>query len=131
MNPWRYRLAAGLLIYAVMQAHAFAMENVPNSPGGMLLFHGSAALCDLMLIYCLPWFVSGELCLHLESSCSVSMICNAIGWFLYLAYAPPSIYNTLMWSITYLQWGRLLMADSDDPDSVGCNMVFSNHTGRV
>lgn len=130
INPWRYRLATGLLIYAVMRAHGLLTDDVPNTPYGMLIFHGSAALCDLMLICSIPLFLHGELCNHMEALCIASIAGNTFGWFAYMAYAPPDIYNSLMWVITFLQWGRLLMIDSDDPFDMGRFMVRGNHIGR-
>ena len=130
INPWRYRLLAGLLIFVVMQMHSLVTEALPNTPFGMLMFHGSAALCDLMLIYSFPSILDGKLCRNMEALCIASIVGNAIGWFAYLAYAPPFMYNFLMYALTYIQWGRLLMADNNDPDFLGRFMVFGNHTGR-
>lgn len=131
INPWRYRFAVALLILVVMWSHATVTDALPNTPLGMLMFHGSAALCDLILIYSFPSLVKGQLCKDMEALCIASILGNTLGWFAYLAYAPPDFYNCLMWSITYIQWGRLLMADNDDPDFVGRFMVRGNHTGRV
>ena len=130
INPWRYRVLAAVLIFLVMQAHQEVMKDILNNPIWMLVFHGSAALCDLMLIYSLPSILSGELCKHMETLCLTSIVGNALGWFAYMAYAPPDIYNYSMWVLSYIQWGRLLMVDSDDPYFMGRNMVRSAHIVR-
>jgi hypothetical protein len=66
----------------------------------------------------------GRLCDDLENLCLVSMVGNALGWALYLAYAPPVIYNTFMTGLGYAQWMRLFYVGRDDADcSLGSDLV--------
>lgn len=117
MNGWRSRLCLGLLIWLFLQLHVVATAGVPNTPEGMLAFHGSAAALDVTLLCGSHFLISGRLCNDLEALFVLSAVGNAIGWWLYLAYAPPVIYNTLMWGITYVQLARLLYVDRHDADA--------------
>jgi hypothetical protein len=40
-----------------------------------------------------------------------SIVGNAVGWLLYMAYAPPVFYNVYMVALTYAQLMRLIYPD--------------------
>lgn len=118
MNGWHTRLCLGLLIWLFLQLHVVATAGMPNTPEAMLAFHGSAAALDVVLLCGTQFLISGRLCNDLEALFVLSVIGNAIGWWLYLAYAPPVIYNVMMWGIGYGQFCRLLYVDRYDDDAV-------------
>lgn len=130
MNPWRSRLLTALLFLAVMKLHEYLAEWMPNTPCGMLVFHGSAALFDLILLLCVPYFVEGRLCDDMQTLCLASMIVNFVGWILYMAYAPPIFYNSVQWGLAYVQWLRLFLVDRDDSHPLGLHLVRGGHHGR-
>lgn len=113
MTTWRSRLLTGLAFLLAIDVHQYCTADLPNTPGGMLLFHGSAAAVDLLLLFAVPRFVSGRLCDDMESLCLASILVNFVGFLAYMAYAPPTVYNVLSWSLSYVQWGRLLLVDGD------------------
>jgi hypothetical protein len=117
MNGWRARLLLCLLLWLSMQLHAVAVAGVPNTPQGMLAFHGSAAALDVVLTCSAHFLVSGRLCDDMENLCLFSAVGNALGWALYLASTSPVFYNTFMWGLSYVQWGRLLYVDRNDADA--------------
>lgn len=120
MNGWRSRLTLGALFWVAIQAHGIFTGPLPNTDFGMLVFHGTAALVDLLLLTCAPRFIDGRLCDDIQALCLASIVGNALGWAMYLANAPPDIFNTLMWGLSYVQWGRLLIVDdADDVDIAG------------
>lgn len=130
MITWRSRLFSGLLIFAAMKIHELCTAGLPNTPEGMLLFHGSAASVDLLLIFAVPALLSGQLCGDMQNLCLVSIVVNFVGWIAYMAYAPPLLFNVMSWSLCYVQFGRLLLMDVDDADSMGSNLVRrSYHLG--
>lgn len=114
MNSLTARLSMALLLVMVQQCHAAMTGSLPNTVDGMLVFHWSAALFDAALLSCAPLLLLGRLCDDLEALCLLSMVGNALGWALYLAYAPPVIYNMLMTGLSYVQWIRLFYVDRDD-----------------
>lgn len=114
----------------MMKAHEFSTSGLPNSPAGMLTFHGSAALCDLILLYAVPVFLADRLCDDMQALCIASMVVNFVGWILYMAYAPPIFYNVISWVVAYVQWGRLLLVDRDDIDPMGLHLVRGLNHGR-
>lgn len=130
MNGWRSRLTLGALMWVAIQAHGIFTDSLPNSPWGMLVFHGSAATVDLFLLMCAPFFIDGRLCDDIEALCLASIVGNALGWALYLAYASPDFYNTYMWGLSYVQWGRLLL-DDDAINALRGFMVRRPDSGRA
>lgn len=130
MNGWRYRVLLALIFALAMWLHSMVMADVPNTDWGMLQFHGSAAAVDLLLLYGSPRFISGNLCDDVQALCLASMIANFIGWIAYTAYAPPIYYDTFMWGLSYVLWGRLLIMDTGDVSNVtpmGHYMVRRSH----
>lgn len=130
MTPWRSRITAGMLFYAAMVMHEFSTSDLPNLPVGMLVFHGSAALVDLILLYAVPALLAERLCDDMQTLCLVSIVVNFVGWIAYMAYAPPIFYNVISWSLAYVQWGRLLLVDSDDVNHLGFHLVRGSDNGR-
>lgn len=123
MNAWRSRLLAGLLILLAMRLHAVALADVANTPGGMLLYHGSAAVVDLLLLISAPWLLSGRLCDDMQAMNLASIIANFAGWIAYLAYTPPVFYDTFMQGLTYVQFIRLFIVDRHVADRLGFDLV--------
>lgn len=130
MNCWRSRLLVLLILWITMDIHAAVLERVPNSPAGMLAFHGSAAAVDWILFYCLPWLLHGELCADMEATCIASMVGNAVGYFAYLAYVPPVFFNTYMWGLCCVQAIRLLLLDRNDLDHLRFSLVRGPYCDR-
>ena len=126
MNTWRSRLATGLVFWLAMALHVDLTANVQNTDGGMLLFHGSAAIFDLLLLYLVPAFLSGQLASDMEALCIASIAANFVGWIAYTAYAPPIYYDTFMWGLAYVQWARLFIMGGDDANYHGLYMVRRN-----
>ena len=83
---------------------------------------------DLLLLYLAPTMIFGQLCDDIQTLCFVSIIVNFSGWLLYLAYAPPSIYNFLMWSLSYVQLARLFVGGNGDVNHLGLHMVRRHHS---
>ena len=111
------------LIVAVMLLHQFATDQLPNTPIAMLVFHGSAALSDLLLLQVTPMILIGRLCVNSQCLLLASIMGNFAGWLLYMSYAPPSIYNNYMLAITVAQVSRLFIRDRTDADNTWINMV--------
>lgn len=123
MNRWRSRIVLILALMALVQIHAAITAALPNTPLGMLLFHGSAGLGDLFLIYCAPTILSGPLCDDTQNLCLISIVANFIGWLLYMAYVPPEFFNSFMWGLGCVQCVRLLIVDGDDVTHLGLRLV--------
>ena len=109
MNDWRSRLVVLAIMLVLPQVHALVLADVPNTEEGMALFHVSAMLCDLAILWCAPRFISGRLCDDTQTLCLVSVVANYVGFRAYVAYAPPIYYDTFMWGLSYVQWARLLL----------------------
>lgn len=105
-----------------MYGHGWATHQLPNTPVDMLLFHGSAALLDLLMLYATPAVLNGRLCTDTQKLLLASIVGNAAGWLLYMAYAPPIFYNTYMVAVTYAQLMRLIIPDRH-ADSTGSTLV--------
>jgi uncharacterized phosphosugar-binding protein len=123
MSGWRARLGMGLLMLAALAAHAHATADLPNTPLALLVFHGTAALCDGVLLLAAPALLHGHLCDDTETLLLASIIGNALGWLLYMAYLPPVFYNASMGALALMQGLRLLYVDNDDADYLGLHLV--------
>ena len=131
MNEWRSRIFSAMLFLAVMKFHEYATISLPNSPIGMLIFHGSAGLLDFILLRSVSAIIAGQLCDDMEFLCLASIVVNFVGWILYMAYAPPIFYNVISWSLAYVQWLRLFMVDSNDAHHFGLHLVRRFDTRRT
>lgn len=129
MNTWRVRCLGCASILLTMLVHARATETLPNSPVGMLAFHGSAALLDLLLLIAAPAALHGRLCTDCQRLLLASIIGNFVGWLLYMAYVSPIYYNCCMWALTYAQLLRLFIPDRH-ADLPGLDLVcHRDHLG--
>lgn len=122
MNSWRARGVAASLMLLAIYGHGWATHQLPNTPVHMLLFHGSGALVDLFMLYAAPAVLSGRLCVDSQKLLLASIVGNAAGWLLYMAYAPPIFYNVYMVALTYAQLMRLIIPDRH-ADSAGSTLV--------
>jgi hypothetical protein len=130
MNGWRSRITLAVIMLLAMHAHSVALANKPNTDAGLLAFHLSAAVIDLLIMKAAPRFVSGRLCSDMQILCLVSIVANFVGWIAYTAYAPPIFYNVFMWGLSYVQWGRLLLVDHHGADYLRVNLVRGGYRGR-
>jgi hypothetical protein len=129
MNSWRARCLAGASILLGMYGHAWATEHLPNTPAGMLMFHGSAALIDLFFLHAAPAALRGRLCVDAQRLLLASIVGNFAGWLLYVAYVSPIFYDTVIWALTYLQLLRLFIPDRH-ADPFGLDLVcHPDHLG--
>ncbi len=123
-----------VLIIGVMVIHRVMTSDVENTPAGMLVYHGSAMLCDWLLLWLVaPYILQGRLLDWSQWFLVAFMTGNLAGWLLYMSYAPPSIYNTYMWVLTAAQWACFFIPDRTDEDNTSdrswLSMVFDRHTG--
>lgn len=116
MNWWRRCLALGLVFMATGWAFDKATVGIENTPAAMLLYHGSAATVDLVMFRVTGFFVTAHLQRDIEALCIASIAVNALGWALYLAWTPPTIYNLLIEGLNYVLAIRLFMGDGDVMD---------------
>ena len=129
MNSWRARAVAALFMLLTTYGHGWATRLLPNTPVDMLLFHGSAALLDLLLLFVTPAVLRGRLYVDSQRLLLASIVGNFAGWLLYMAYVSPMIYNTYMVALTYAQLLRLLIPDRH-ADPLGLDLVrHPDHLG--
>lgn len=129
MNSWRVRCMAASLMFLAMYAHDWATTDLPNTPIGMLMFHGSAALVDLFMLFAAPVVLNGRLCVGTQKLLLVSIVGNFAGWLLYIAYVSPVFYNGFMWALTCVQLLCLLVPDRH-ADPLGLDLVcHPDHLG--
>lgn len=123
-----------MIVVGVMLIHRQLTGSLENTPVGMLMFHGSAMLVDWLLLWLVaPILLQGRLLDWSQWFLVAFMIGNALGWILYMSYAPPSIYNTYMWVLTVAQWACLFIPDRTDEDNSTdrprVDMVHHRHIG--
>jgi hypothetical protein len=129
MNSWRARMVAASLMLLATYGHGWATHQLPNTPAAMLLYHGSGALVDLLMLYAAPALLRGRLCVDSQKLLLASIVGNFAGWLLYIAYVPPTFYNLYMAGLTYAQLIRLIIPDRH-ADPLGLDLVcHPDHLG--
>lgn len=131
MNNWRYRLVAGALLWVIADIHRQVASGLPNTEEWMLVYHGSAAVCEWMIFMSLPWLLKGKLCTDMQALSQLCIWFNALGWVLYMAYAPPYINNFLLGGMAYVQYGRLFMGDRNVADLIRAGIFWRTDTRRA
>lgn len=116
MNGWRSRLLLIVAFFLATKVHDWIMLGCSNTPEMMAVYHGSAGAVDLFLLWIAQHRISGRLCDHIQASCIASVVINYVGYRLYMAYAPPDIYNYLIAGLCYVQYLRLLYVGRHDAD---------------
>ena len=111
-NSVTARLIICLALWFSGVAHLNLVGQVENTPEGMLIYHGSAALVDLLLLVCMSSALKGRLVDDMEILCLVSIVTNSVGWILYMAYSSPIVYNNILLGVSCAQYLRLLLGDS-------------------
>jgi len=96
------------LIGGAMWLHSFLMADIPNSPEWMLLFHGSAAGFDLLILFCASFFLEPEIGTDIEVLSLISIVGNFLGWIAYISYISSNYYNSFMYILTICTAARLL-----------------------
>lgn len=129
-NSWKARLCFGLVMWASGACHHALVAGVSNTPQGMLMYHSTAALVDLMLLCCAPSVLYGRLADDMQNTCMLSIAINAAGWFLYLAYAPPNSYNLAIEVLGYVQYARLFITGFHGFDRAGGFILRGHAFGR-
>jgi hypothetical protein len=127
MTSWRARFCMWVLIYGISMLHGGVTGSLPNTPEAMLVYHGSAALLDWLLLCLAPRLLSGQLCDHIQWLCFASACANFAGWILYMGYASPSYYNAAIWGLGIAQSVRLFIPDRHDTDYLGRDLVPNRH----
>lgn len=122
-NTRRSRLLFLLAMSILQVAHQHLFSGVPNTPEGMLMFHGTAALADMYLIYVASELLSGELSFHIQCLNLASIIANALGYFAYMQYAAPWFYDYSILGIGCVLLYKLLWIADHDSRSASHSLV--------
>lgn len=112
----RSRVIASISILTIAQLHGMLFCDVENSPCGMLMYHGSAAMCDFATIIIAAHVLRGRISIDMQYLCMSSMIINFIGWVAYLIYFKPDAYDAAIRVLTCAQFVRLLLIGRFDAE---------------
>lgn len=129
-NKWSTRLFVGLALWLAALVHQKTCINVANTPAGMFLYHGAAALFDFATLAVSAHVLEGQLSDDMQTLCLVSMLVNFCGWIAYLAYTPPITYNYAIGVLGYVQYARLFLGDSYDANRLGNYLVRRRDPSR-
>lgn len=110
-NSLRARLAVLSAMGLIQLCHTLTLGDWPNSPLWAFFYHGSAALCDLLMIYIASLYLRGDLEFQIECLSLASIVVNALAFVLYLRHAPALFCNTAMLGVSLVYIARLLWID--------------------
>lgn len=128
-GKWHDRAIAAAIICLVQYTHQRCLAGVDNTPAAMLLYHGSAALADFLVIAVAAHCLKGQISQDIQSLNLIAMAVNCFGWIAYLAYAQPTAYNTAIGVLGYVQMVRLIWPGRHDPDYLRLNLVLRDYFG--
>ena len=120
---WEARLFYGLALWFANVVHPALVGDQSNTPEGMFIYHGVAALTDCLLLILASYTLRGSLSDSMQDMCLLAMVINFCGWLAYLAYAPPITYNYAIGWLGYVQFGRLLWVDHHGLDRLRDHFV--------
>lgn len=130
MNKWSYRLFVGLALWLAALTHQKICVDVANTPAGMFLYHGAAALFDFATLVVSAHALEGQLSDDMQTLCLVSMVVNFAGFILYMAWLPPFSYDIAIMGVGYVQYIRLFMGDSYVFSRLGYYLVHRRDSSR-
>lgn len=110
-NSLRARLAVLLAMGLIQTVHTLTLGDWPNNPLGAFIYHGSAALCDLWMIWIAAAYLRGSTEIQIECLSLASIIVNAVAFFLYMRHYPAQLCNTAMLGVSLVYIARLLWID--------------------
>lgn len=129
-GAWQKRLLAALIFVLVQQVHRWLFSDLAPTDEQQFIYHATAALCDYSLIVITAHLLYGPLASDIESLCYASIATNAIGWVLFTAYYPPTVYNLIAGVIVHVQIIRLIWIGHFDVDRIGNSLVLGPSAGR-
>lgn len=127
MNPFAIRFQVWLGMALALAAHAFATDSAPNTPEGMLVYHGSGALMDWLLGMVVMTALVGKRATIMRNLILAAICTNFAGWLLYMTYVSPIYYNVAMWGLTCAQCAVLFFPDRNDATDPWFAMVRYAH----
>lgn len=114
MNRLRSRIALGLVFLVTAKAYDALSPCRPIGEFWDMAYFGGAATVDWFMYRISRRFVGGALCRDVEALCIASIVTNALGFALYMAEYPPSIYNWIIAGINYVLAIRLTLMGGGD-----------------
>lgn len=114
MNRLRSRFALLLLFWGSAKGFDVLITTRPPGEYWDMAYFGSAATVDWAMYRLTPLFVAGDLRRDVEALCIASIVTNALGFALYMADSPPSIYNWIIKGINYVLAIRLTIMGGGD-----------------
>lgn len=110
LSDWQRRAICGAAFFLISwsHAHSFGFKNTPEL---MFVYHGSAVLADLVIIKIAGHALTGRVSFDIMYINLCAIVVNFMGFLAYMAYLPPSMYNTMMAGVIYAQWARLIWTD--------------------
>jgi len=106
---WHGRLSIAALICAGFVAHAYILRDIPNTLEWMLVFHGTAAAFDLLILFCARFLLSDDIRTDFEILSLLSALGNFLGWIAYILYYSPIYYDNGMYFLAIITALRLII----------------------
>lgn len=114
MNKLRSRIALLLLFYGTAKAYDAIIPLRPEGEFWDMAYFGFAASVDWFMFHVCHRLISGKLLRDIEALCIASIVINALGFALYMAEYPPSIYNWMIAGVNYVLVIRLILMGGGD-----------------
>lgn len=122
LQPTEARVYAAALFAGPAVLHSLFLGHLDG-----LAYYGSAAVVDLAVLWAVGRIaLPSATTIAIQRICLASIVLNAMGWGLWAAYLPPTVYNAAFVMLYTLALIILLQKDRAD---VGRNSVDREHPG--
>lgn len=102
-QTWPLRLGISGMLLAFGWLHAQI-----NTPDDWPFYYVSASYFDATIILILGALGQSKLIDDLININFTAIVVQAVGYFMYLVYLPPTGYNAMLYTLIIIQWLRLL-----------------------
>lgn len=116
---WPGRFTAILFMVILDKAHSVAFGHPQNTPLGVTVYCGTAALFSAAAVVFYSHALQGCLAYDMQRLALCAIFLNASSWIFYMAQESPSIINFLMKMVTYGMFLRVCWINDDDTDYGG------------
>ena len=116
---WAARVTAILAMLVLDDLHEAIFGEPENSPLGVTVYIGTAALCNALSVVFFAHVLKGKLSYDLQRLAFCAIVLNSVSWVLFMAQQSPSSINFLMSMVTYGMFTRVCWVSDNDTDSGG------------
>lgn len=115
LADWIKRAGYALVIFGLNMLHVEFFGNPTNSINGVAIYVCTSAICNLVAVLLAPYLLRGKASYDMQRLAYCAIVANFMSFILYSAKISPSVFNTAITVISYVQLARLIWPSNGDP----------------